>query len=266
MTTTDRGTVLTARDGAVATITLNRPDSMNSLDLEAKRALLGALRAAAADAEVRAVVLTGRGRGFCVGQDLKEHVELIRADHPAPLNTVSEHYNPIVLTIAGMPKPVIAAVNGMAAGAGASFAFAADFRIAGAGAKFLMAFAKIGLSVDSGATWTLPRLIGHARAAELMLLAQPVDAARALALGMVTEVVPDEELQERAATLASDLAAGPTLAYAAIKAALAYSASHDLPTSLDNEGGHMARTGLSEDHRAAVQAFMDKTKPTFGGR
>nr|MBA2552621.1 enoyl-CoA hydratase [Geodermatophilaceae bacterium] len=115
-------------------------------------------------------------------------------------------------------------------------------------------------------TWTLPRLIGHARAAELMLLAQPVDAARALALGMVTEVVPDEELQERAATLASDLAAGPTLAYAAIKAALAYSASHDLPTSLDNEGGHMASTGLSEDHRAAVQAFMDKTKPTFGGR
>jgi 2-(1,2-epoxy-1,2-dihydrophenyl)acetyl-CoA isomerase len=239
---------------------------MNSLDTEAKDALLAALREAAEDHDVRAVVLTGHGRGFCVGQDLKEHVELIDAGDPAPLRTVAEHYNPIVLTIAGMPKPVIAAVNGMAAGAGASFAFAADFRIAGNGAKFLMAFAKIGLSVDSGATWTLPRLIGHARAAELMLLAKPVDAARALELGMVTEVVPDAELQERAAALAAELAAGPTLAYAAIKHALAYSASHDLAASLDNEGEHMASTGQTADHRAAVQAFVTKGKPTFAGR
>ncbi|MEJ7703963.1 MAG: enoyl-CoA hydratase-related protein [Geodermatophilaceae bacterium] len=263
---TSSGSVLYTREGAVATVTLNRPESMNSLDTEAKEGLLGALRAAAADPDVRAVVLTGNGRGFCVGQDLKEHVELIRADDPAPLRTVSEHYNPIVLTIAGMPKPVIAAVNGMAAGAGASFAFAADFRIAGAGAKFLMAFAKIGLSVDSGATWTLPRLIGHAKAVMLMLLAQPVDAAAALELGLVNEVVPDEELQSRAAALAAALAAGPTLAYAAIKAALAFSASHDLAASLANEGQHMASTGQSEDHKAAVQAFVDKSPPTFHGR
>lgn len=266
MTTAPHAPVLYSREVAVATITLNRPESMNSLDTHAKESLLSALREAAADPGVRAVVLTGTGRGFCVGQDLKEHVELIRADHPAPLTTVTEHYNPIVRTIAEMPKPVIAAVNGMAAGAGASFAYAADFRIAGASARFLMAFAKIGLSVDSGATWTLPRLIGHARAAELMLLAQPVDAPRARELGMVNEVVPDEELQSRAATLAAQLAAGPTLAYAAIKAALAFSASHDLATSLANEGEHMASTGLSEDHKVAVQAFMDKTTPTFAGR
>lgn len=260
------GSVLYSRDEGVATITLNRPESMNSLDIEAKEALLAALREAAQTPQVRAVILTGRGRGFCVGQDLKEHVELIRAADPAPLRTVTAHYNPIVLTIAGMPKPVIAAVNGMAAGAGASFAFAADFRVAGASAKFLMAFARIGLSVDSGATWTLPRLIGHAKAAELMLLAQPVDAARALALGMVNEVVPDEELQQRAASLAADLAAGPTMAYAAIKAALAFSASNDLAASLANEGDYMASTGGSEDHKTAVQAFVDKTTPTFTGR
>lgn len=263
---TSSGTVRSTREGAVATITLNRPESMNSLDTATKESLLGALRSAAEDAEVRAVVLTGQGRGFCVGQDLKEHIELIRADHPAPLNTVAEHYNPIVLTIAGMPKPVIAAVNGMAAGAGASFAFAADFRIAAAGARFLMAFAKIGLSVDSGATWTLPRLIGHAKAAELMLLAQPVDAALALEIGMVNEVVPDEDLQQRAADLAAELAAGPTVAFAAIKSALAYSATHDLVTSLANEGEHMASTGQSADHKAAVQAFVDKATPTFTGR
>lgn len=264
--TSPSGSVLYGQDGGVTTITLNRPESMNSLDTEAKEALLGALREAAEDPEVRAVVLTGRGRGFCVGQDLKEHIELIRTDDPAPLRTVAEHYNPIVMTIAGMPKPVIAAVNGMAAGAGASFAFAADFRIAGASAKFLMAFAKIGLSVDSGATWTLPRLIGHGKAAELMLLAQPVDAVTALDLGMVTQVVPDEELQQRAAGFAAELAAGPTMAYAAIKAALAFSAGNDLAASLANEGEHMAGTGLSEDHRAAVRAFADKTAPTFTGR
>jgi len=264
--TSSPGTVLVTRKAAVATITLNRPESMNALDTASKEALLDAVRAAAEDPEVRAVVLTGTGRGFCTGQDLKEHVALIAADDPAPLDTVVEHYNPIVTAMATMPKPVIAAVNGMAAGAGASFAFAADFRIAGQSARFLMAFAKIGLSVDSGATWTLPRLIGQARAAEMMLLAQPVDAARALALGLVTEVVPDDELAQRAADLAGQLAAGPTLAYAAIKAALRFSTTSDLPAALANEAEHMASTGRSEDHRAAVQAFVDKTPPNFTGR
>lgn len=259
-------TVLYAHDDAVVTVTLNRPESMNSLNREAKESLLGGLRRAAEDPAVRAVVLTGNGRGFCVGQDLKEHVALITAGDPAPLSTVTEHYNPIVSAIATMPKPVIAAVNGMAAGAGASFAFAADIRIAAQGAGFLMAFAKIGLSVDSGATWTLPRLIGHARAVELMLRAQPVDAQTALTLGLVTEVVPDDEVLDRALSLARELAAGPTLAYASIKAALAFSATHDLAESLTHEGEQMTVSGDTDDHRAAVQAFIDKTKPSFTGR
>lgn len=258
-------TVLSTADGAVAVLTMNRPASMNSLDIEAKEALLTALRSAAEDPHVRAVVLTGTGRGFCVGQDLKEHIALIAADDPAPLSTVARHYNPIVTAITTMPKPVIAAINGMAAGAGASFAFAADFRIAAQSAGFLMAFAKIGLSADSGATWTLPRLIGYAKAAELMLLAQPVDAATALALGLVTEVLPDNEVMPRAMALAQQLAAGPTQAYAAIKAALSFSATHGLAESLANEGEHMAATGGTSDHKAAVQAFLDKTTPTFTG-
>lgn len=260
------GTVRYDIDGAVATITLNRPESMNSLDVPTKDALLAAARSAADDPGVRAVVLTGTGRGFCTGQDLKEHVQLIQAGDPTPLRTVHEHYNPIAYTLATMPKPLVAAVNGMAAGAGASFAFAADFRIAAESARFLMAFAKIGLAVDSGATWTLPRLVGHARAAELLLLAQPVDARRALHLGLVTEVVPDGELAGRAAGFAAELAAGPTLAYAAIKSALTFSAGHDLEASLAYEAEQMASTGRTEDHRAAVQAFVDKTKPTFAGR
>ncbi|CAN5321355.1 enoyl-CoA hydratase-related protein [soil metagenome] len=264
--TTVSETLLRTHDGAVTTLTLNRPESMNSLDVPTKEALLVALRQAAEDPAVRAVVLTGNGRGFCVGQDLKETIRLVDAGDPAPLSTVAEHYNPIVTAITGMPKPVIAAVNGMAAGAGASFAFAADFRVAGQGAAFLMAFARIGLSVDSGATWTLPRLIGHAKAAELMMLARPVDAETALALGMVTEVVPDEEVGRRAAELAAELAAGPTLAYAAIKAALAFSATHGLAESLAHEGEQIARTGRTEDHRSAVQAFVHKTKAVFTGR
>lgn len=258
--------VLVTREAAVATITLNRPEAMNALDTAAKQLLLTALHEAAGDAEVRAVVLTGTGRGFCTGQDLKEHVALIEAADPKPLSTVTEHYNPIVTAIATMAKPVVAAVNGMAAGAGASFAFAADYRIAAQSARFLMAFAKIGLSVDSGATWTLPRLIGHARAAELMLLARPVDAARAFDLGMVNEVVPDEELAARAADLAAELASGPTMAYAAIKSALAFSAGSDLPTAMANEAEHMASTGLSQDHRDAVAAFVAKRQPVFHGR
>lgn len=261
-----QSTVRYELEAAVATITLNRPESMNSLDRVTKAALLAALRAAAEDPEVRAVVLTGVGRGFCTGQDLKEHVALIRAHDPSPLSTVLDHYNPIVLTLATMPKPVIAAVNGMAAGAGASFAFAADFRIAADSARFLMAFAKIGLAVDSGATWTLPRLVGQAKAAELLLLARPVNAQEALDLGLVTEVVPDDELAGRAAAFAAELAAGPTLAYAAIKAALTFSAGHDLPAALANEAEHMARTGQSADHHAAIEAFVAKTPPSFSGR
>src|SRR3954447_22556590 len=150
--------LLVERNEGVATLTMNRPESMNSLSVALKEALLDAAQDVAADPAVRAVVLTGTGRGFCVGQDLREHVALLEADDPAPLATVTEHYNPLVLTLATIPKPVIAAVNGMAAGAGAGLAFACDFRIAANTAGFLIAFANVGLTLDSGVSWTLPRL------------------------------------------------------------------------------------------------------------
>lgn len=259
--------VLLSQDGAgVRTLTLNRPAAYNSLTVELKDALLAALRAAAADDTVRAVVLTGAGKAFCAGQDLKEHVALLTGGDPSPLRTVEDHYNPITLAIAELPKPVIAAVNGTAAGAGASFAYAADLRIAGESAKFLMAFANIGLSADSGGSWTLPRLIGYGRAMEMILLGTPVDAARALEIGMVNQVVPDADVLPTATALATRMAAGPTTAYATIKAALRHSATADLPTALAEEGRGQLAAGATADHREAVEAFVAKRQATFTGK
>jgi 2-(1,2-epoxy-1,2-dihydrophenyl)acetyl-CoA isomerase len=257
--------LLIDRTDGVATLTLNRPQSMNSLSLELKNALVETLQDVAHDAAVRAVVLTGNGRGFCVGQDLSEHVQLLEAGDPAPLSTVAEHYNPITLSLTQMPKPVIAAVNGTAAGAGASFSFACDFRIVSEDAKFLLAFANVGLGLDSGVSWTLPRLIGAGRAAELALLAQPITAQVADSYGMVTQLLPADQVLPAAQKLASRLASGPTAAYAAIKHALHYSASHTLEESLANEGAQQALAGATVDHRSAVEAFVKKEKPIFVG-
>ncbi len=251
---------------AIATITLARPEAMNSLTREMKTALLGAVRAAAEDDSVRCVVLTGTGRAFCVGQDLKEHAGDLAAKPPEQVwSTVEEHYNPLAVELTRMAKPVIAAVNGVAAGAGASLAFACDLRLLSRSAGFNLAFAGIGLSCDTGASWTLPRLIGQARASELMLLPRTVGAEEALDLGMATEVVADEDLAGRASELASRLAQGPTLAYAAIRRSLAFSAGHGLEESLEVEYEGMRRTGASRDHRDAVTAFMAKQTPRFGG-
>jgi 2-(1,2-epoxy-1,2-dihydrophenyl)acetyl-CoA isomerase len=263
---TDEPVLLIEDDGGVRTLTLNRPSAYNSLTLELKNQLLAALRAAADDDAVRAVVLTGAGKAFCAGQDLKEHVALLAADDPAPLRTVDEHYNPITLAITQMPKPVIAAVNGMAAGAGASFAYAADLRIAGTSTRFLMAFANIGLTADSGSSWLLPRLIGYGRAMEMMLLAAPVDAERALAIGMVNQVVADGDVLSTAREIAGRMAAGPTTAYATIKAALLLAAGADLPAALAEESRGQAAAGATTDHREAVEAFVAKRPATFTGR
>jgi 2-(1,2-epoxy-1,2-dihydrophenyl)acetyl-CoA isomerase len=252
-------------DDAVATITLDRPEAMNSLDNATKVALRDHVLQAADDPSVRAVVLTGSGRAFCVGQDLKEHADALAAGAADLGQTVREHYNPIATTLATMPKPVIAAVNGIAAGAGAAFAFACDLRIVANTAGFNLAFAAIGLSCDSGSSWTLPRLVGWARARELLLLPRTVPAEEALALGLATEVVPAGSVLERATELARQLAAGPTLAYAAIREALEYSAAHGLVESVANEGELMRRTGATEDHRAAVDAFLAKRSPMFEG-
>lgn len=262
----DEPVLLVEDESGVRTLTLNRPASYNSLTVELKEALLAALRQAADDDTVRAVVLTGAGRAFCAGQDLKEHVALLTAGDPAPLRTVVDHYNPITLTIAESPKPVIAAVNGTAAGAGASFAYAADLRICAASAKFVMAFANIGLTADSGASWTLPRLIGYGRAMEMMLLGSSVDAERALAIGMVSQVVPDSDVVSVARSLAARMAAGPTTAYATIKAALRYSATADLSSALAEEGRGQIAAGATADHREAVSAFVEKRTAVFTGR
>jgi 2-(1,2-epoxy-1,2-dihydrophenyl)acetyl-CoA isomerase len=259
-------TVLISASEGVATITLNRPEALNSLTTELKESLLDALLQVAADPAARAVVLTGSGRGFSAGQDLREHGEMLAGGDPAPLHTVERHFNPIVLALATMPKPVIAAVNGIAAGAGASLTFAADFRIAADNAKFLLAFANVGLGLDTGASWTLPRLIGHARATALAILAEPVSASAALEMGLVNAVVPAGELESAVFELAARLAAGPTAAYAAIKEALAYAAAAPLASALEKEAQLQNALGASPDHREATAAFLRKEKPVFRGR
>lgn len=260
--------VLLQREGAVAVVRLNRPDAMNALDVATKEALLETLRAVARDETVRCVVLTGTGRAFCVGQDLKEHVQLMEHEQDAFAlgATVTEHYNPIVELLTTMDKPVIAALNGVAAGAGASFAFAADLRILAESAGFNMAFTGIALSCDSGASFTLPRLVGTARAKELLLRPRTLSAQESLELGLATEVVPDAELESHVDDLATTLAAGPTKAYGAVRRAVAYSAAHPLTEALAHEAELMTSTGASADHRTAVAAFLAKEKPAFEGR
>ncbi len=258
--------LLIERSDAVATLTLNRPESMNSLSISLKQALAAAIEEVSRDPSVRAVVLTGAGRGFCAGQDLREHVAELESGEPAPLNTVAEHYNPIVMGLASMPKPVIAAVNGMAAGAGAGLSFACDFRIASTTAGFLLAFANVGLTLDSGVSWTLPRLIGSARATALALLADPITAEAALEMGLVNGVVEPRHLLPAAQELAARLAAGPTAAYALIKESLTFAADSTLAQSLAKEAVLQERAGRTEDHRNATAAFVAKQKPSFLGR
>ena len=258
--------LLIGDEGSVRTLTLNRPASFNSFDLILKSALLSALTAAAADNDVRAVVLTGAGRAFCAGQDLKEHLDLVRRRDPAIATTVSGFYNPAVSLLTGMGKPVVAAINGAAAGAGAAFAFACDLRIAAASASFSMAFAGVGLSADSGASFTLQRLVGSGRASKMMLLGERVGAEEALAIGMVDEVVPGEALADRAAQVARRLAVGPTRAYAAIKASLQAAATSDLAAALEFEERTQAELFAGADHHEAIAAFAEKRAPQFRGR
>ncbi|HWG23110.1 enoyl-CoA hydratase/isomerase family protein [Actinospica sp.] len=254
-------------DGAVATIAFNRPDAMNALNVATKDALLDALREASGDPKVRAVVLTGTGRAFCVGQDLREHMTKVMAgDEEGISGTVRKHYNPITLLLTGMPKPVIAAVNGVAAGAGAGFMLACDFRVAVDTAGVNMAFAGVALSADSGASWTLPRVVGQAKAVELLLQPETIPAARALELGLFTELVPADKFAERVRELAEKLAAGPTVSYASIKESIAYGSTHTLAETLEKEDEMQRRCFLAADHLEAVNAFLEKRQPDFTGQ
>nr|WSX49943.1 enoyl-CoA hydratase-related protein [Streptomyces sp. NBC_00974] len=255
----------------LATITINRPEAMNAMDTETKVALRDAVRAAGADTAVRAVLLTAAGnRAFCVGQDLKEHIGSLTADREngssLTMSTVAEHYNPIVRALTEMPKPVVAGVNGVAAGAGFGFALAADFRVVADTASFNTSFAGVALTADSGVSWTLPRLIGGSRAADLLLFPRSVKAPEALELGIANRVVPSDELAAEAAAVARRLAQGPTVAYAALKESLAYGASRSLSEALEHEDTLQARAGASQDHAIAVEAFLSKQPPTYLGR
>ena len=259
-------TVLLERTGAVAVITLNRPDALNSLVVEMKTALLQAVESARDDDAVRAVVLTGAGRAFCVGQDLREHAALLEAGDPAPLSTVREHYNPVVTALSEMGKPVVAAVNGTAAGAGLGLACAADFRIGAAGARFTTAFTGIGLTADSGLSWTLPRLVGAGRAAALLLLAEPFTAEQALEMGLLNAAVAPESVLPAALELASRLSQGPTTAYACVKASLRFAADSTLVEALAEEDRQQTLAGRTQDHAAAVRSFLAKEPAVFSGR
>lgn len=263
---TDGPLLVTYADG-VTTLTMNRPDSLNSLNIALKEALLEALAAAAADPECRAVVLAGAGRAFCVGQDLREHIEVLTAGQVNTLDTVEKHYNPLATALATMPKPVVAAVRGTAAGAGAAIALLADFRVGGPSTSLLMAFAGVGLAGDTGISWSLPRLVGAAKATELLLLAEPVPVEEAERLGLMTRVVDgDDAVLPAAQALARKLAAGPTVAYGAIKLELLVGASGTLAEALAGEAEAQRQCGLTTDHVDAVTAFVEKKRPVFRGR
>jgi 2-(1,2-epoxy-1,2-dihydrophenyl)acetyl-CoA isomerase len=257
--------VLVSTDGGARILTLNRPTAYNSLDRALKDALLAAVTEVATDDAVRVLVITGAGRAFCAGQDLKEHLTRVQAGDPAVADTVREFYNPLVTAITSMRKPVVAAVNGVAAGAGASLAFACDLRVAAASASFSMAFAGVAVSADTGASYTLPRLIGAGRAMRMMLLGEKVDAAEALRIGLVDEVCADADFPARVAELAARLAAGPTGAFGWIKASMAHASGGDLASALEFEDRAQAACFASPDHREALDAFVNKRTPRFGG-
>ena len=255
-------TLLHDASGGVLTLTLDRPDALNSFDRRMKEELLAALRDAARDASVRVVVLTGAGRAFSAGQDLKERAAPRAADLSAELR---ERYNPLVLAIHRLEKPVIAAVNGVAAGAGCSLALACDIRIASEAASFIEVFGRVGLVPDTGSTWFLPRLVGYARAAEMVFTTNPVDAAAAERIGLVNRVVPPERLLPEARALADRLAASAPLALGLAKRALHRALESDLESALEYEAQLQGIAGRSADHAEGVAAFLEKRPANFRG-
>ena len=249
------------RDGAVAAVILPGP----ALSLAVKEGLLSSLREAAADDRVRAVVLTGTGRAFCVGQDLAEHAAALEKDPATALDTVREHYNPIVTALTTMPKPVVAGVNGTCVGAGLGFVLACDFVVMATGAVLGTAFTGIGLTCDSGLSVTLPQAVGMPRARALLLRPTTFTAEQAVSWGMPFELVPADQVRAKAADLVGALAAGPTAAHAETKRLLIDGASRPFADSLAAEGAAQGRLGVTADHGNAVRAFLAKEKPIFQG-
>ncbi len=252
---------------AVRVITLNRPDKLNSFNDELTFKLQDALKEAEKDESTRAVVITGAGRGFCAGQDLQDrNISEAGGQRPSLGDSIRRRYNPIVIRIRRMEKPVIAAVNGVAAGAGASLAFACDLRIAADSAAFIQSFTRVGLIPDSGSTFFLPRLIGLTRALELMYTAEKLEAAEALALGLVNKVVSADKLMAEALEFAGRLAQGPTKAYGLTKRAVNRVVFADLEELLDYEASLQEIAGRSDDFQEGVRAFVEKRQPVYSGK
>ncbi len=246
----------------VATITLDRPAALNALTIPLKVELLAAFRAVARDRSVRAVILTGAGRAFCAGQDLKERL----TPDATPLAVeLRERYNPIVSAMRALDQPIVGAINGVAAGAGASLAFACDVRIAAETASFSLAFGRIGLVPDSGATWFLPRLVGQSRAAQLALLGETLSASEAERIGLVARIVPAEELEAAARSVATQLAGLAPTALALTKHALDRSGDLSLDAALEDEAFRQGIAGATADHAEGLAAFVEKRSPRFTG-
>jgi 2-(1,2-epoxy-1,2-dihydrophenyl)acetyl-CoA isomerase len=255
-------TVQRVTSDGVLTLTLNRPEALNSFTVEMKEALLAALKDAARDREVRAIVLTGAGRAFSAGQDLKER----QAPGVADLGTeLRVRYNPIILAMRKLEKPIVGAINGVAAGAGTSLALACDIIIAAENATFLEAFSRVGLVPDTGSTWFLPRLVGPARAAEMFFTADPVDAATAERIGLINKVVPADQLMAEAGALAARLAKSAPIALALAKRALNRGLESSLEEALDFEAQLQSVAGRSKDHVEGVAAFVEKRPANFRG-
>jgi len=250
----------------IARLTLNRPDRLNSFTAAMHEEVADALDRVARGGEARTLLLTGEGRGFCAGQDLADRA-VAPGGEPVDLGeSIELYYAPLIRRITSLDMPVICAVNGVAAGAGANIAFACDIVIAARGAKFIQSFANIGLIPDSGGTWALPRLVGQARALGLALTGEPLSAERAGAWGLIWKCVDDEALAAEADALAARFAAGPTAGLAATKHALRASSLKSLDAALDDERDLMRRLGRSADYAEGVAAFIEKRKPIFTGR
>jgi 2-(1,2-epoxy-1,2-dihydrophenyl)acetyl-CoA isomerase len=258
--------VLVSVEAGVETITLNRPEKLNALNPQMHEQLRAALERAALDPQIRAVLLTGSGRGFCTGQDLSER-DVSPGAPPIDLSvSLGAHYNPLIRRMRELPKPIVCAVNGVAAGAGANVALACDLVIAARSASFVQAFSRLGLVPDAGGSYFLPRLVGTARAMGLALLAEKLTAEEAAQWGLIWKVVDDDALARETQKLAAALAAGPTKGYGLLKRALYESAGNSLDAQLDLERNLQREAGLSEDYREGVTAFKEKRAPRFKGK
>ena len=257
--------ILIAREEDVTTLTLNRPDKLNSFNTAMHGELRDAIGRVAGDG-TRCLVLTGAGRGFCTGQDLADRAQPPGAPPPDLGASLEDNYNRLIRLLKGLQMPVIAAVNGVAAGAGANLALACDIVVAARSASFIQSFCKVGLIPDSGGTWTLPRLVGQARASALTLLGDKVSAEQAEAWGMIWRCVDDDALMTEVMGMARHLARQPTLGLALTKRALAESGGNSLEAQLDLERDLQTVTGRSHDYREGIEAFMAKRPPRFEGR